>query len=769
MNSFYRFALLVCAVFLLQQVAVQAQSSERLQVLIDYADHVLDTGKDQWSGQDTPLFADGVNALNGEPAVWLFNGNEYKISNMASQQNLFRFFTGLSNIAEDDTYVDAAKASIQFHYDHLLTSSGLIQWGGHQFIDLNNIQPANGSNGFDSNSHEFKNHFPFYELMWEVDEDKTAQFLRALWAAHITDWGNLNMNRHGSWNASLGDLWDNTFNHPEPFFEDTGLTFINAGSDLIYAANTLYMLHGEEGAKTWATHLNNLYINARHPDTGLGVYQYSKPLRREDPPSEGPLTDTNSRFGDRAENQFGQWYGDVALEGYVHWGGRIKTIYVENGFMQMVMAEKMGEEGESFLDGIISSLNALAEHGYNSGSNQFRPMWADGTDLTGQSYPRTGYYGAEGTNWSPITADMDFLMTYARAYRLSGDENMWDMARSIASGLGIGNIGSEPGVDVAINMDAQDRGYKEIFALLELYRSEPDPQYLERAEIVADNIISRHYHDGYFLETAEHRYARFDTPEPLAILALEAVLMGQPELVPAYMGGEGYIHGEYDGEGRTYDFRVVWTQIRDASDIVIEGIVLNHPVQETIAPENPIFDWEAEEGATEYQFQLTPSDFSSSDHFVADTSLAGTSIALQFTLEANASYRWRVRPVYEDDETGEWSAEAIFFTSMAAQETYSDAGVLLPSDFELSGNYPNPFNPVTTISYGLPVGAYVELSVYDITGRRVATLVQGQKTAGYHNSTFDASNLASGLYVYRINAVNGAQRFTRTQKMMLVK
>ncbi len=89
----------------------------------------------------------------------------------------------------------------------------------------------------------------------------------------------------------------------------------------------------------------------------------------------------------------------------------------------------------------------------------------------------------------------------------------------------------------------------------------------------------------------------------------------------------------------------------------------------------------------------------------------------------------------------------------------------LPEKYDLKQNYPNPFNPSTSISFDLPATSNVILNVYDMLGRKVATLVDKSMNAGTHNVQFDASQLSSGMYIYRIEA--GA--FTSIRKMMLIK
>jgi Tol biopolymer transport system component len=89
----------------------------------------------------------------------------------------------------------------------------------------------------------------------------------------------------------------------------------------------------------------------------------------------------------------------------------------------------------------------------------------------------------------------------------------------------------------------------------------------------------------------------------------------------------------------------------------------------------------------------------------------------------------------------------------------------VPKDFSLRQNYPNPFNPTTKIAYQLPKAGNVKLTVYDLLGREVHVLVNEFKQAGNYSVDFNASNYASGIYFYRIEAGD----FKDVKKMVLVK
>lgn len=96
----------------------------------------------------------------------------------------------------------------------------------------------------------------------------------------------------------------------------------------------------------------------------------------------------------------------------------------------------------------------------------------------------------------------------------------------------------------------------------------------------------------------------------------------------------------------------------------------------------------------------------------------------------------------------------------------------IPTDYSIT-NYPNPFNPTTTINYQLPRNGFVTIKVYDLLGKEVAKLVNENKSAGYYKVDFNASKLTSGIYICTITANNpssGSGRgFIQSKKMLLVK
>ena len=118
--------------------------------------------------------------------------------------------------------------------------------------------------------------------------------------------------------------------------------------------------------------------------------------------------------------------------------------------------------------------------------------------------------------------------------------------------------------------------------------------------------------------------------------------------------------------------------------------------------------------------------------------------------------------VYDVPLTDE-EIKAIYESATTAVKKQPEATV---TSFILNQNYPNPFNPTTTISYSLPATEFVNITVYDVLGKEIRTLVNEKQSEGSYTVDFDATGLASGVYYYKISA---GDRFVETKKMVLMR
>ena len=120
----------------------------------------------------------------------------------------------------------------------------------------------------------------------------------------------------------------------------------------------------------------------------------------------------------------------------------------------------------------------------------------------------------------------------------------------------------------------------------------------------------------------------------------------------------------------------------------------------------------------------------------------------------------------ENQITNAWKdAEQALGANLKKESIDNSNNINLPTEYGLSQNYPNPFNPSTTIDYQIPEKNFVSLKIYDILGRVVATLVDKEMNPGYYSANWNAGNLASGIYFYRLSSGS----FVSTKKLMLIK
>ena len=203
--------------------------------------------------------------------------------------------------------------------------------------------------------------------------------------------------------------------------------------------------------------------------------------------------------------------------------------------------------------------------------------------------------------------------------------------------------------------------------------------------------------------------------------------------------------------------------IKQGGTTVGSTVAAPHPLLPVIGaihqPLTPTLVWNEAPSAASYHVQIaTDSSFTTiafQDSTITDTSnQVGPLLPL-------TQYFWRVR-CKNSGGISSWSPISYFMTNF--QSSVPDDKTV-PKVFSLNQNYPNPFNPTTYITYGLPRQSHVNLAVFNLLGQQVAVLVDGELSAGYHDVAFDGTRLASGVYLYRLQA----GEFVQTRKLVLMK
>lgn len=514
------FLLCLSPVCLATERANPTDPNRYLNAVRTFADNVLKYGRDTYGPKQTPLFVDGLNIHTLEPVKWISpkgdvlkatEYNEWIISNLAAQQILMRTLDGLSEITGAPKYRNAAEQAIKYAFENLRSPNGLIYWGHAAAYDAQadraNVedkdyyQPPYGNF-----SHCLKLTHPYYELMWRVDPKATQKFIEAFWSAHILDWSNLDMNRVAPFDEALEEPWSHEYKGgPVPFQTPHKYVhaFFNTGPILAHAGATLSLLSGQEKPLIWSKRLIQRYVDTRDPNIGISAYGYNY------------SSSSSRRF---PLNPFPYRFLDYPEERHVHpW------------LAVLLIGEMLGENGRPFTQWVLEELTAWGKVSYRKKDNSFVPMLIDGTNLEGyvdEEAPK-GLNVAEACPAGP-----QYFWTYCVAHQATGDPYMWEMARNIALGNGLGDVGKTPLDTPKLRTQTDCSHAYVLLGLLRLHDKTKKPEFLAMARRIGDNIIVNKLHKGFFVPTEKHVYTMFDCFEPLALLHLEATINAQADSVP---------------------------------------------------------------------------------------------------------------------------------------------------------------------------------------------------------------------------------------------
>ncbi|MFC1714026.1 hypothetical protein ACFL6S_10165 [Candidatus Poribacteria bacterium] len=505
------------------QDATSSNSTRRfVDSVTEYADSVLKRCHDKYSGKETPFLTDGINLKTGEPSKW----EKHVTSNLACQQNFLRTLDGLAALTGESKYQEYARKWISHALSVLQDSeSGMLYWGGHTSYDLLENKPLLGN-------HELKCVYPYYSYIYGVDPKAASFLIEGIWHKHVKDWSTLLFNRHGEYNEwDRESAWEFEYTGgPLPIVENSMLSFINTGSDLIYSGSLLAKLSGDRRPLVWAKRLLNRYDEVRNEKTGLGGYQFN----HRDPcrvriSFKKPLSDRQ----------------DVN-ETTVLKSGVMQTRYARAALVWMNLFEELGpDDGQEFIDFTSKDLIAIAEHAYDFSDHTFTPLLVDGMKLSpSDCMEGVGYCSPRSLE--KVQANGLSFLVYAKAHRITGSTFFWRMARSLAQGIGWGAIfdatddqSPELKTDLAesyqIPLPHHDH-VPALMGLIELYKTTDQREYLTLAINLGEKLIQEYFVDSFFTtgRSASKGYTNIDSSLPVALLHLVAVVEGKSVDLPTF-------------------------------------------------------------------------------------------------------------------------------------------------------------------------------------------------------------------------------------------
>ena len=527
-----------------------------LNAVREFADNVLKYGRDTYGPKHTPLFVDGLNIYTHEPVKWVNPDNtKWIISNFASQQVLLRTLDGLSEITGDLKYRKAAENAIQYTFKNLRTPNGLFYWGDMIAYDAQSDEVYLQSGSL----HSFKSIYPHYELMWKVDPSITRDFIECVWAAHVKDWSNLDVDRGVRLDRlNVAKDWKQKYVGGPIYFETNSIPFCSTGMNLCYAAVAFSKFGGLSEPIAWGKRLAHRYVETRDPRTGYSDFSYTKD-RNSHPLAEDfeghAIRPVSFDFGGGNPSRRRPF-----IHIYILSPGLIGNYGCITSISELLFSQMLGDEGKEFQQWALEELTARGKVLYRREDNCWIPMLADGTTLEGYLCKRNmPGFAQKGSTIQAWQADLTDFWAYALAYQETGDQFMWSMARDIALGNQLGDIGVDPEARISLNLKTQYPNAHALLAFLCLYNKTQKQSFLAMAKRIGDNILAQRFHRGFFVPSDKHTYAKLDAVEALVLLHLYASLKPDCPKPPQVWPSNARFMAPYRQKGVVFDISVIYT------------------------------------------------------------------------------------------------------------------------------------------------------------------------------------------------------------------
>jgi len=546
------------------------ENSKYLDAVIEFADNVLKYGRDTYGPKHTPLFVDGLNIYTHEPVKWIApNGDRWILSNLASQQNLFRTLDGLTKITGDPKYKQAAVEAIEYAFENLRSPNGLLYWGIGTAYDVRR-EAVFGWRLGKGYQHCLKDNLPYYELMWQVNPEATKMYIESFWSAHILNWSNLDMNRwvnYGDIKKPSGNIWRHEYKGGPVFLESGRGAFLPTGVDLIYAAAWLTKLSGEKDPLVWVRRIAHRYVRTRHSNTGIsyGMYTLDGIAKEVQDSYDDVVKKLATGTKEVRLREFPRYHYTNPIYREVICGNFTPTpgISVHQDLFywlsQLLVGEMLAGEGDELSQWALEELTAFGKASYRGKDNVYIPILTDGTNLEGYVVKEDGPLGPKGVTLESLPAGPSDFWVYALGYCVTNDVFMWEMTRNISRGNEFGDIGATPSDSLELNFGTDCSDPYALLAFLELHRAIGKNDFLKIAKKIGDNIFTNRFHKGFFVASNKHIYTKFDAIDSLALLHLQSALAGEIAAMPQAWPCLPRFCAPYRGKDQGIDNTIIYT------------------------------------------------------------------------------------------------------------------------------------------------------------------------------------------------------------------